>query len=285
MLLEIRCDKFRNESISFHKGLNVILGDENATNRIVLERMLEKLGHRHTIVDCGEAVLRALEEDTFDAVITDKNLPDMNGIEVFQAYSFAHGGKPEVEFAILTADATEESRVSCEEAGIKHFLTKPVSLDKLSESLVLMCGSSMDTTEVTELPPAAIEGETRTDEKINEEEFDRLVELSGGDPGFVREIIANFISDTNQNINELETSVSEHDWMAFRDQAHALKGSSLYLGLTRLASLCREAQDIEHDEFLEHGIRHLTGIRKAADTAFELLQKKIAEQSSQEKSA
>ena len=115
------------------RQLNVLVSDDNATNRIVMQRMLDKLGHRHTIVDGGEAALLALEKDDFDAVIIDKNMPDMGGLEVYQAYCFANAGVAPVEFAILTADATEEAKASCEAAGIKHFLTKPVSLVRLTK--------------------------------------------------------------------------------------------------------------------------------------------------------
>ena len=255
--------------------LNVLVGDDNATNRIVLQRMLEKLGHRYTIVDGGEAVLRALEEDKYDAVITDKNMPDMGGLEVYQAYCFAHGGKSPTKFAILTADATEESRASCAAAGIEFFLTKPVSLSKFAETLAEMCGTD-DTSRVDEEAVNTRENiPAENAGTFDPSEFDKLVDLSGGDIGFIRDIVNNFISDTNENIRQLETAISRHDWLTFRDKAHALKGSSLYLGLTRLAELGKELQDIEQGDFEKNGIERVIETRKAADAAFKVLRAKL----------
>jgi two-component system sensor histidine kinase RpfC len=257
--------------------LNILVSDDNATNRIVMQRMLDKLGHRHTIVDGGEAALLALEKDKFDAVIIDKNMPDMGGLEVYQAYCFANEGVAPVEFAILTADATEEARASCEAAGIKHFLTKPVSLIRLTETLSDMYDA---TSESSNQPEAANNPEPDNLESsgiFDEEEFDRLADLADGDISFVSEIVENFVEDTNKNIRGLESAVARGDWPGFRDLAHALKGSSLYLGLTQLAQLAKEAQNISQQDFRDRGISNVVTIRKAADLAILMLHNKLNE--------
>ena len=259
------------------RQLNVLVGDDNATNRIVLQRMLEKLGYRYSIVNGGEAVLRALEDEQYDAVIIDKNMPDMGGLEVFQAYRFAHGDDNHVKFAILTADATEESRTSCTAAGIEYFLTKPVSLSKLSETLTEMCSIDVDASAARTETDTAKTQPCETADVFNPDEFEKLSDLSGGDSNFINQIVSNFIKDANENIRQLEYAVSRHDWLAFRDQAHALKGSSLYLGLDRLAELSKQSQDIKQEDFLKHGITRVMDIRKAADEAFEILQNKLDE--------
>jgi two-component system sensor histidine kinase RpfC len=257
--------------------LNVLVSDDNATNRIVMQRMLDKLGHRHTIVDGGEAALLALEKDKFDAVIIDKNMPDMGGVDVYQAYCFAHNGVAPVEFAILTADATEEAKASCEAAGIKHFLTKPVSLASLTETLSYMYDA---TSESGNQPDIALNPEHDNLESsgtFDEEEFDRLADLADGDVSFISEIVENFVKDTNKNICGLESAVARGDWLGYRDLAHALKGSSLYLGLTQLAQLAKDAQNISQQDFRDRGISNVVNIRKAADSAILMLHNKIAD--------
>jgi two-component system sensor histidine kinase RpfC len=259
------------------RRLNVLVSDDNATNRIVMQRMLDKLGHSHTIVNGGEAALLALERNRFDAVIIDKNMPDMGGVEVFQAYCFAHSGTAPVEFAILTADATEDARASCEAAGIKHFLTKPVSLARLAETLSDMCGSASVTCHNQEHSPSKVNLPAETDDIIDEVAFNKLAELAGSDHSFMREIVDNFIVDTNKNIRDMEITVAKGDWLGFRDLAHGLKGSSLYLGLTHLAVLSKEAQDISQQDFRDRGINMIIAIRKAADSAFDLISSKLSD--------
>lgn len=260
------------------RQLNILVSDDNATNRIVMQRMLDKLGHRHTIVNGGEAALLALENDVFDAVIIDKNMPDMGGVEVYQAYCFAHSGIAPVEFAILTADATEDARASCEAVGIRYFLTKPVSLVRLTETLSDMCGDKSGISH--ESGPARLPepAQAVADNIFDEVEFDKLAELAGSDHSFIRAIVENFIDDTNKNIRKLETAAARGDWLEFRDIAHALKGSSLYLGLIQMAALSRDAQDISQQDFKVSGVSVVVAIRKAADSAFVLINNKLTDQ-------
>ena len=257
-------------------SLHVLVADDNATNRVVLQRMLEKLGHRYTIVTGGEAILTSLENQQYDAVIADKNMPDLGGLEAYQAYCFAHGGNPPVPFIILTADATEESRASCKAAGIDLFLTKPVSLAKLHETL----SSLQITGEGISTHPEVETGQPDSDPEslplLSEEEFGKLTSLTAGNNDFIIELINNFESDAMKDLHGLESAVARHDRTAFCDHAHALKGCALYLGLTRLAQLSKVAQFVDNDGFNKDGIAHVQAIARATNDSIQLLHDRIA---------
>lgn len=255
--------------------LRVLIGDDNATNRTVLYRMLEQLGHQCVAVDGGEAVLLSLEQEDFDIVIVDKNMPDMSGLEVFSAYSMAHAmSSPAVPFVILTADATQESRDACASAGIQHFLTKPVSLSSLQEVLFAAMqdeqpgrlNETCDSDQVVDADDLPV---------IDSDDFEKLELLGGGDDQFMRDIIINFEGDANRDLRALESAVAGQDWMAFRDSAHALKGAAMYLGLQQLAALSAQAQNMTEQEFLDNAIDQLKGLRQATDTALEALRKRV----------
>jgi two-component system sensor histidine kinase RpfC len=258
------------------QGLNILVADDNSINRLVMQRMLDKLGHRSTIVNGGEVALRALENDDFDAVIVDKNMPDMGGIEVYQTYCLAHGGDTPVQFAILTADATEEAKSNCAVAGIKHFLTKPISLVRLTEMLSDICSSNSGNESRTELEIDFSQENSHSIEIFDEAEFEKLLELSSGDLTFIRDVINNFIDDTYENLQRLEAAVARGDWIGFRDLAHALKGSARYLGLTQIADLAKDMQNMPEQEFKHKGIGNIIGLGKAADAAFEILQDRLS---------
>jgi two-component system sensor histidine kinase RpfC len=258
-----------------NKPLRILVGDDNATNRIVIQRMLEKLGHQHTVVSGGEAILTSLEDNHYDAVIIDKNMPDLGGRETYQAYCFAHGGNPPVPFIILTADATDEARESCKAIGIDLFLTKPVSLVKLQETLSSIHAADTDVTVNIESEDRPLNSELEDLPVLNEDELDKLGELTDGDNNFVIELIKNFETDAKNDLQGLESAVTEHNWAAFRDHAHALKGCALSLGLARLAYLSRIAQDVDLDEFNRNGIAHVQTINRATSDALRSLQDKL----------
>ena len=272
----------KSRQCSTTKPLAILIGDDNATNRIVLQRMLETMGHQCEVVTGGEAILESLETGKYDAVIADKNMPDLGGLEAFQAYCLAHGGEPPPNFIILTADATEECRASCETAGIRFFLTKPVSLARLQETLSTIhepdqatVAESMTASNPREEDREDSASTTADDLQIlDENEFEKLTSLSAGNNAFMNELISNFETDADNDIRGLESSVASHDWEAFRDYAHALKGGALYLGLARLAHLSVSAQHIEEGEFRQNGITHILNIRQAADDALLALERK-----------
>jgi two-component system sensor histidine kinase RpfC len=257
------------------KALNILVADDNSTNRIVINRMLEKLGHTCTTVSDGEKALNAMEQSDYDVVLLDKNMPCLGGIETYQAYQLAHCSQHNVEFVILTADATEECRRTCSEAGIELFLTKPVSLETLQTTLASIGKKSNETTHCMETESASNAPGNAELPLIDEEQFRNLAQLSGGSMEFITEMIQNFETDANRNFQHLESSVAIHDRSAYSDAAHALKGGALYLGLSRLAKLCLDNQDISEDDFKTGGITQLRTIRRVLDESLHTLHDKL----------
>lgn len=254
--------------------LNVLIGDDNATNRIVLQRMLEQMGHQCVAVGGGEAVLLSLEEVDFDVVIVDKNMPDMGGLDVYSAFTMAHDMASRIPFVILTADATQESRDACASAGIQHFLTKPVSLSSLQRVLVdaVKSGHKAIASDAAGDKDRGVSEELPV---IDADEFGKLELLGGGDDQFMRDIIINFEGDANRDIRALETAVADCDWIAFRDSAHALKGAAMYLGLLQLTALSAQAQDTHEQDFLDNGVAQLRSLRQATDVALKTLRERV----------
>jgi len=202
-------------------------------------------------------------------------MPDLGGVETYRAYSLAHGGKPPVEFIVLTADATGESREAVNSAGINLFMTKPVSLVRLQETLACIKSEGKP---VPQKPAADVQTghpdisqDTGALPILNEAGFDEMVSLAGGNQAFITDLIRNFETDAGNDIRGLEAAIACHDLSQFRDYAHALKGGALYLGLSRLAQLSMEAQQIDEDAFMLAGIACVQAIQLAADDAISAL--------------
>ena len=98
---------------------------------MVVTKILERAGHRATIVNDGEAALDVLNVREFDLVLMDVNMPVMNGIEATKLYRFASLGRPRIPIVALTADATAEVGRRCEEAGMDACVTKPIEPRRL----------------------------------------------------------------------------------------------------------------------------------------------------------
>ena len=117
-------------------SLRILVAEDNPVNQLVAVRMLESLGYASPLVAAdGEEALEVLRREPCDLVLMDLHMPRMDGIEASLRIRdmFAEGARPTI--IALTADALEESRLACREAGIAGFLTKPFRREELQTCL------------------------------------------------------------------------------------------------------------------------------------------------------
>jgi two-component system, sensor histidine kinase RpfC len=214
--------------------------------------MLRSAGHAVTLVGDGKQALAALETGVFDVVLMDVNMPVMNGLDAVKLHRFATGGRESPPFIALTADATDETRLQCEEAGIAAYLTKPVDMEELLALIDRLARPQ------PAIPASAPRGRTRPTAVVEPKPvldpayLNRLRQLDGQDD-FLRGLILDFIADAEQLVDELEAAALAHDAAMFRDRAHALRSSAAHLGATAVFELCHELRGIGPDELAVEG--------------------------------
>jgi len=220
------------------RALNVLVADDNATNREVLGRILERAGHKATLVAGGEAALDALEGASFDVVLLDRNMPDMGGLEVLKALRAMYPAQSRVPTLIVSADVTPEAREECLEAGADGYLGKPVEAPRLLNEVQRVASvaqaSEPSPMPRVQTPRASADGMVPV---VNVETLANLEEL-GSTPGFIEKLVGVFLADNATLVAKMETAVSAHAFQEFRSLLHALKGSSASMGTDRLTRLC-----------------------------------------------
>src|SRR5712664_481701 len=117
-------------------SLKVLLAEDNAVNQRLVVRLLEKRGHRVAVAENGLEALAALKKETFDLVLMDVQMPDMDGMEATAAIREEEksGGEHQMIIA-LTAHAMKGDREKCLAAGMDGYLTKPIRPQELDEVL------------------------------------------------------------------------------------------------------------------------------------------------------
>ncbi len=121
----------------------VLVADDNRTNQLVARKMMERVGYRADVVDNGLEAVEALSHRTYDLVLMDLEMPEMDGLEATRTIreKEEHIRTPIVA---LTAYALPEHRAQCMEAGMDGFLPKPLKsaeLDHILRSLASKHGS------------------------------------------------------------------------------------------------------------------------------------------------
>jgi DNA-binding NtrC family response regulator len=114
--------------LSEQKVPRILIAEDEANLRLVLQKELERLGYRVQVAPDGEAALRKLEESNVDVLLCDINMPRINGMEVLRR---VHERPNPPEVIMLTGQATVETAVEAMKLGAYDYLTKPYSITEL----------------------------------------------------------------------------------------------------------------------------------------------------------
>lgn len=115
-------------------GIRILLAEDNAINQKVAVRMLDRMGYRVDVVASGLEVLSAIEQIQYDIILMDVMMPEMDGIEATRRIrSDQNGAQPRI--IALTANAMEDDRKQCMDAGMDDYLSKPIKPTMLEEAL------------------------------------------------------------------------------------------------------------------------------------------------------
>ena len=103
----------------------ILVIDDERSALTLLDRVLTGAGHDVALVDRGELGLQRLAKERFDLVIADKNLPDIDGLEVVRLARQEH---PSLQVILITGFPTPETKTSATDLGIHAYVTKPFGI-------------------------------------------------------------------------------------------------------------------------------------------------------------
>ena len=214
------------------RGMQVLIADDHAANRMVLQSLLQKAGHRVVAVDDGESVLDMLESDAFDVVIADLHMPGISGIDMLRQLRYMEAGSDRrTPVVVLSADVTAESIRQCEQAGAKAFIPKPIVASRLLDILAEIATTS----KVSTMQHGGRVQVPVSNDVLDVAVLDELAALGLG-KAFETEFTAQCLKDAEQCIGLLEQYGQQARWEPMREQAHALKGVSGNVGLVKLSA-------------------------------------------------
>ncbi|MET1416328.1 ATP-binding protein [Roseibium sp. HPY-6] len=119
------------------RPLRLLVAEDNDINRLLSEAMLRKLGHIPVMVVDGETAVEEAAGGTFDAILMDLHMPGLDGFEAIRKIreDEAAESRPPVPVLIVTADVMQDARDKAVEVGAAGYLTKPLSVDSISQAL------------------------------------------------------------------------------------------------------------------------------------------------------
>jgi len=239
------------------RGRRVLLAEDNLVNQRLMLAVLEREGHQVVAVVNGAAALRAVQQETFDVVLMDVQMPDMNGLDATRAirtWERERGGH--VPIVAMTAHAMKGAREDCLRAGMDDYLSKPIHVPDLLRVLGRPAGGESD----SPVPRPAV--------------FDLrpLMQRISHDEGLLRELISLFQEDCPRMLEDIRQAIEAGDAGSVQRSAHLLKGSVSNFAALETVQAAQQLETIGRDGDLSeagatfHVLREsLSGFRAALD--------------------
>jgi len=238
------------------RPLHILIAEDNAVNQRLASRILEKRGHTVVVANNGKEALAALDRESFDLVLMDVQMPEMDGFEATTAIREREKGTDaHVPIVAMTAHAMKGDRERCLKAGMDDYVSKPLQ----AEELVRISESIAAGGEGRPLPAARrplpsqrlTSGVQRLTLPLAEMVFDHSAALARaeGDENLLREVIGLYFEEAPRLMTAIHEALARRDGPALERAAHSLKGSVGSLGAKRAfeASLAMETRGREGD--------------------------------------
>jgi two-component system sensor histidine kinase/response regulator len=195
------------------RRLRVLLAEDNAINRELVVRLLSKRGHIVVVAANGKQAVAALEAQSFDVVLMDVQMPEMDGFEATAAIRQKENASGvHVPIIALTAHAMKGDRERCLAGGMDGYVSKPVQPEELIKAVEGLDGNAQAAGKASDL----------TNEVV-----DREVALArvDGDEGLLADLAKLFCEESPKLLSAVQDAVAKRDTEALKRAAHSLKGS------------------------------------------------------------
>ena len=217
--------------------LRVLLAEDNAVNQKVALSYLARMGYRADVASTGREALEAARTGSFDLVLMDIQMPEMDGLEATRRIRALFPGDPRPYIVALTANAMTGDAERCAAAGMNDYLSKPIRAEDLVAALRRAPRGSV-TRGPAPVPPSG-------QPVLAPGPLEALRALeSPGSEGFVASLLEIFRRDTPQRLDEMEGAASAPDAETFRRAAHSLKSSAAALGGARVEALAARIETL-----------------------------------------
>lgn len=115
--------------------LHILVADDNSINQMLIKRVIERLGYQIDQVRNGLEVLEALKKKTYDLILMDVQMPEMNGLEAAKQIIATYPEAQRPLILAITANSMEDDTQKCLEAGMQDSIEKPFKIEELKAIL------------------------------------------------------------------------------------------------------------------------------------------------------
>ncbi|WP_013321735.1 response regulator [Gloeothece verrucosa] len=208
--------------------LRILIGEDNAVNQKVIQQILQRMSYRADLVANGLEVIQALKLQSYDVVLMDIQMPEMDGLETTRwiTQTYHQGSRPRI--IAMTANAMQGDQEHCLAAGMDDYLSKPINIFALAEALQNSQPITVDTT---------------SKEMVKSLQY-LQDSLCAGDLELMKEMIQCYFIESEKLVKTITSAIAHTDAPSLFRAAHSLKSSSASLGASHFSELCKTLEMI-----------------------------------------
>ncbi len=214
-------------------SLNILIVEDNESNRVYLERLLDKWQINHTSANNGEEALKLLHQERFDLTLMDIRMPILDGYETaVRLRASSNHPNQDIPIIALTASALLDEKEKAIAAGMNLHLTKPFTPEKLYEAIQYFFAQpeeALVTNDSFEWP-APLSQET-------------LEDLYGGDLDYASVMFGIFLKNIQTEINTMDQLMGAENWLDAANFLHKIKPNFSMLGLPQIGEQINELEN------------------------------------------
>ena len=235
-------DVWKIKPIDGIRGAHVLLAEDNKINQQVAQELLGQGGLRVTIADNGREAMAWLGKETFDAVLMDMQMPEMDGYEAARTIR-AMPEFSELPIIAMTANVMAGDREKCLEAGMNDHVAKPIDPDKLFATLVQWIAPR----EFAGQPADTESGDADEANEMFQADLDGIdietgLKRVGGNRRLYQKLLMDFYQDHRKDDQSIREAINADNVDVAQRIAHTIKGVSGSIGA---ADLHRDAEKLE----------------------------------------
>jgi PAS domain S-box-containing protein len=230
------------------KNIKVLVVEDMELNQLLMKTLLDEFGFERDLAANGKIAIEKLQEKTYDIILMDLQMPEMNGFEATEYIRKTLNSK--IPIIALTADVTTVDLAKCKAVGMNDYLAKPVDEKLLYSKIVgLVNKPSLDKLK-SNLPGENLK--TKVNKFID---LDYLTNRTKANPTLMMEMISIYLKQTPPLINTMKTSFQNKDWESLHAAVHKMIPSFSIIGMdTNFETMAKKVQEYAHTQLEETGI-------------------------------
>ncbi len=224
--------------------LRILLAEDNKTNQFLALNLLKRFGYIADVAVNGKEVIVALKRKPYDVILMDVHMPEMDGLTATRLIVKKWDPENRPRIIAMTANAMEEDRQKCLDAGMDDYLSKPIRVEALVQALNQCIPRVKNVNLKEDNLDSKDQGHKTRKEILDPTAVKRITNLVSNNPHFIVDLIDIFLEETPELMVKMHQAVDTGDGQSLLISSHTLKSNSADFGATELFSLCQRIEEM-----------------------------------------